>query len=185
MIRALIMWMVRRRIMKAYSDEHPPVRQNWPITIVAWRENMGRSDPERQVVARRYQPFLMDEHSTRVGNKVWWKLPWWAPCNALLHHWRTHEDVQMHDHQRWSITIVLRGQIVEKTPWGEQTLRAGAVVFRSQRYIHGFRLEREHSARTWTLFIVGRRTGVQNTFDVKRQFERPRRGPDLPEPEED
>lgn len=172
MIRAVIMWMVRRRI---YSRTHPTARQNWPISIVQWRPSMARSNPDREVVARRYQPFFMDEHAVSDGSRLYWRLPRWAPFNALLHHWRTHEDVQMHDHQRWSVTIVLRGELTEKTPWGERRLRAGSVVFRSRRYIHGFRCEAEHSTRTWTIFIVGRRRGVQNTYEVTRRFEAPAR----------
>ena len=172
------MWCVRRKVYYKTNSEGKRYRGNYPVSIVQWRSHKEadwRSE-ERQVVARRYAPFFLDEHTPKDGSKVYWRLPRWAPCNALLHHWRTHEDAQMHDHQRWSITIVLRGELTEFTPWGERRLRAGSVVLRSRRYIHGFRCERQHSARTWTLFIVGRRVGVQNTFEVKRQFERPNRG---------
>lgn len=170
MIRALIMWMVRRN-------------DGIKTPIVQWKKNVdpanrlkNEREGTRQVVAHRYAPFLPDEHTPSDGAKVYWKLPRWAPCNALLHHWRTHEDEQMHDHARWSITVVLKGELIERTPWGERRLRAGSVVLRSTHYIHGFRCDREHSARTWTLFIVGRRKSVQNTYAVVRRFEAPNRG---------
>lgn len=123
------------------------------------------------VVADRYSPFWDDEIQ-RGNNTIYRKLPWYRPFNILLHHWRAHDDgVFMHDHPRSSLTICLRGQITEKTPWGENILRPGSIVFRSHKYIHGFRVEKEHSCRTWTLFIVGRRKHCQNTYKVTRRTE--------------
>lgn len=181
MIRAFIMWMVRRKL---YYRNHK-ARSNWPVTIIQWKPNPDFNPAKRiqneaegihHPVARRYAPFLNDEYSTRDG-KLYSKLPWWAPFNALLHHWQAHEDDTMHDHARRSLTIVLKGEIIEKTPWGEKRLRAGSMVLRSTKYIHGFRVDPEHSCKTWTLFVVGRRIGVQNTYSVERRFEAPiRRG---------
>lgn len=163
------MWMVRRAL---------PYRAQ-PMT--AWRPgyvNSGSTGNRlanerlglRQVNARRYAPFLLDEIQRGDGS-IYRPLPWWAPFNALLHQWRTHDDELMHDHPRWSVTIMLKGQLVEKTPWGERVLRPGSVVLRTSRFIHGFRVEREHSASTWTLFIVGRRRRCQNTYIVTRRTE--------------
>jgi hypothetical protein len=119
-------------------------------------------------------PFFKDEIQRGDGT-IYLPIPRWSPFNALLHHWRAHQDSSFHDHQRWSITIVLRGELTELTPWGEKRLKAGSIVLRSTRYIHGFRVRPEHSARTWTLFVVGRRRGVQNTYEVTRRFEAPAR----------
>lgn len=122
-------------------------------------------------LANRYQCFLSDEIQ-RGDETIHRRLPWWAPFNVLLHHWVSHDDgPEFHDHPRWSITICLKGELVEKTPWRETVLRPGSVVFRSSRYIHGFRVEKRHSARTWTLFIVGRRRHPQNTYVVTRRRE--------------
>ena len=152
MIRFLIMWMVRRT---PWHFQHPLT--NW-----------GREGRPAKKLAMRYYPFLPDESLTS-NNRIHRKLPWWIPCNALLHHWLSHDDNgDMHDHPRWSITICLRGQITEMTPWGERTLTAGSFVFRGTRWIHGFRVLPEHSARTWTLFIVGRRKTMQNSYIVRR-----------------
>jgi hypothetical protein len=159
MNRRFILWMLRRT----------PGHLKYPVT------NHPRDGRPAKKGAMRYAPFLPDEFLTG-SNNIYRRLPWWTPCNALLHHWLSHDDGgDMHDHPRWSITICLRGQITEITPWGEKTLCAGSVVFRGTGYIHGFRVLPEHSARTWTLFIVGRRKACQNTYQVTRQSPTPDR----------
>ena len=164
LVRAFILWMVRRT---AWHYQHP-------LT------NHGREGRPSKQLATRYYPFLPDEIVTSRNN-VYRKLPWWLPCNALLHHWLAHDDGgDMHDHPRWSITVCLKGEITELTPYGERPLRAGSIVFRGTGYIHGFRVKPEHGARTWTLFIVGRRKAAQNTYVVTRQTPAPDRS--LPAP---
>lgn len=151
MIKRFIAWMVNR---SPWDETHPLT--DWGTkTKVAWR----------------YAPFWPDEIQ-RGNNTIWRKLPWYRPFNILLHNWHTSDDGNnLHDHPRWSITIVLRGQLTEITPWRERVLRPGNVVFRRAKYIHGFRVEKEHSNRTWTLFIVGRRKRPQNTYVVTRVTE--------------
>jgi hypothetical protein len=94
------------------------------------------------------------------------RLPWWLPFNMFLHDWHPAPGFEedMHDHPRWSITIVLRGRIVERTPWGSRLLRPGSVVARSRKYIHGFAFDPSYSGEIWRLFIVGRRKHRQNTY---------------------
>jgi hypothetical protein len=162
-IRSFIMWMVRKT---EWCHVHPLTP--WPSDIRRVRR-----------IANRYMPFLPDELQ-RGDDTIHLPLPWWAPFNVLLHHWLAHDDLnELHDHPRWSITICLRGELTEKTPWGERTLRPGNVVFRSSRYIHGFRVKPEHSARTWTLFIVGRRRRAQNTYVLTRRTEAADRARDI------
>lgn len=109
----------------------------------------------------RYEPFGQDEWGA-------YKLPWWKPVNALLHRWVAGKDQReaMHDHPRWSITVCLRGKIIERTPWGERTLTPGSVVIRSRKAIHSFEVPDGYRGKTWTLFIVGRRKHRQNTYEV-------------------
>lgn len=97
------------------------------------------------------------------------RLPWWLPFNAFLHNWNPEPGAteEFHDHPRWSITICLKGGIVEETPWGKRELRPGSIVLRSRRAIHRFSLAK--GADVWTLFIVGRRKVRQNTYRVKAQ----------------
>lgn len=164
-VRAFIVWMVRRT---KWWARHPLVQ--WLPNVDPKRRLKNEREGVRKVVARRLMPFFQDEIQ-RGDDTIHRALPWWAPCNALLHCWFAHEDVEMHDHPRWSVTVCLKGQLIEKTPWGERVLRAGSIVFRSSRYIHGFRVAAEHSGRTWTLFIVGRRRRCQNTYVVTRRIE--------------
>lgn len=98
-------------------------------------------------------------------------LPWWMPFNAFLHHWDLADGVaeEFHDHPRWSVTICLAGQIIERTPWGDRLLKPGSIVFRSRKAIHAFCAPQGYAGETWTLFIVGRRKHRQNTYAVTAQ----------------
>lgn len=174
MNRALIMWLLRRcrgrwggwGNWQHMTQWHPLTKNSGSTTCRLESERLGI----RKVVARRYFPFFDDEIQRR-DNAIYRKLPWYAPFNAVLHGWVAHDDEQMHDHPRRSVTIVLKGELIEKTPWGDKRLRPGSIVFRSPKYIHGFRVEPQHSARTWTLFLVGRRAYPQNTYVVTRRTE--------------
>lgn len=99
------------------------------------------------------------------------KLPWWRPFNAFVHCWRPAPELResIHDHPRWSITVCLRGRIIERTPWCERLLTPGSIVFRSHKAIHSFEVPRGYQGKTWTLFIVGRRKHRQNTYVVTPQ----------------
>lgn len=148
--------------------------------FIAWA--VKRSPHEQAVVTfddvflfHRYQPFRLDEwhdelwdrHKDRYPKRPN-SLPWWLPINAFLHSWNPEPGSQegFHDHPRWSITICLKGQIIERTPWGDQLLKPGSFVVRSHRAIHAFKVPDDYSGEIWTLFIVGRRKHRQNTFVV-------------------
>ncbi len=75
----------------------------------------------------------------------------------------------MHDHPRWSITICLRGRLIEHTPWGAHVLSPGVIVVRSRKAIHEFEVPIGFRGKTWTLFIVGRRNYRQNTYRITRR----------------
>lgn len=113
--------------------------------------------------------FLWPDEWIRKG-QVWNRPPWWRPFNAFLHCWRPkHDGEEFHDHPRWSITVCLRGQMVERTPWAERILRPGSIVIRSRKAIHGFYVPLQFRGKTWTLFIVGRRNHRQNRYAIKAQ----------------
>jgi len=103
----------------------------------------------------------------KVDDQRPFALPWWMPFNAFVHHWKLGPDTpeSFHDHPRWSITVCLKGRIIERTPWGERLLRPGSVVVRSRKAIHAFEVPKD-SGDVWTLFIVGRRRHRQNSFEV-------------------
>lgn len=96
--------------------------------------------------------------------------PWWRPFNAFLHCWNPkHDGEEFHDHPRWSITVCLRGTLVEATPWSERTLTPGSIVMRSRKAIHSFRVPKCSRGKTWTLFIVGRRNHRQNRYTITKK----------------
>lgn len=144
LILALIRWLSAR-------DPHP-------LRVVTHEDG-------RQLLWR-HQPFWPDEWTGPTGKK-YNRPPWYRPFNILLHRWVASHREEMHDHPRWSITICLRGKIIEHTPWGNRTLKAGSIVVRSRKYIHAFELPPEHAGNAWTLFIVGRRNHRQHGFVVK------------------
>lgn len=116
------------------------------------------------MIFRRYCPLWPDEWVANDGTH-YDRPPWWRPFNIFLHRWEAEHRDEMHDHPRWSITICLKGRIIEKTPWGQRTLTPGSVVFRSRKAIHSFELP-SSEGETWTMFIVGRRNHRQNGFIV-------------------
>ena len=116
----------------------------------------------------RFEFLWPDEYITHRGHFD--RPPWWRPFNVLLHCWKPeHDGEEMHDHPRWSITICLRGELTERTPWSERVLRPGSIVIRSRKAIHAFRVAPEFRGRTWTLFIVGRRNHQQNRYVIEPQ----------------
>ncbi len=118
----------------------------------------------------RFEFLWSDEWVSRDGSRRWNRPPWYRPFNALLHCWRpAHRGETFHDHPRWSITICLRGQLVERTPWGERLLTPGAIVVRSRKAIHAFHVPDGYRGKTWTLFIVGRRNHHQNRYVIQGQ----------------
>ena len=123
---------------------------------------------DRENSFRRFAFLWRDEYVSRSGQH-WDRPPWWRPFNVLLHCWRPSPRTEeaMHDHPRWSVTVCLAGRIVERTPWGERTLRPGSVVVRSRKAIHAFRVPDGFRGRTWTLFIVGRRNHQQNRYVIR------------------
>ena len=130
------------------------------------RRNMNTFEGQRS--ARRIEFLWYDEWIK--GDKRYNRPPWWRPFNAFLHCWNPeHDGETFHDHPRWSITLCLAGQLIERTPWAERTLTPGSVVIRSRKAIHAFYVPPEHRGKTWTLFIVGRRNHPQNRYVIQDQ----------------
>jgi hypothetical protein len=150
----MIAWLLRPAVDRFIARAQG--REVHPINVVRHED--------RAVILHRYQPFWLDEWIGGNGEH-YNRPPWWRPFNVLLHQWVATHNEEMHDHPRWSVTIVLRGTLVEHTPWGSRVLTPGSVVIRSRKYIHAF--EFVPGVEPWTLFIVGRRNHKQNGFIVK------------------
>lgn len=128
----------------------------------------------------RYAPFWPDEsYSVRADGRRWNRPPWWRPFNVLFHRWEPEPGTEeaLHDHPRWSVTVCLRGRIIERTPWGDRVLRPGSIVIRSRKAIHAFAVPAEYSGKTWTMFVVGRRNHAQNSYVITPQGVGPTKGP--------
>ena len=123
---------------------------------------------EWQNTFKRFAFLWPDEWVGKKGH-VYEKLPWYRPFNLLLHCWRPPLGVEeeMHDHPRWSITVMLLGEMTEKTPWGSRLLKPGAVVFRGRKSIHAIDIAPEFRGKTWSLFIVGPRRWDQRWYKVR------------------
>lgn len=142
--------------------------------LIAWAQ---RRDPfplrmvtheDHRLLLNRYCPLWPDEHHycDMSGSLVRvCRPPWWRPFNIFLHKWQAAHRDEMHDHPRWSVTICLKGSLIEHTPWGSRKLTPGSIVVRSRKAIHAFELPDE-GEETWTMFIVGRRNHRQNGFLV-------------------
>jgi quercetin dioxygenase-like cupin family protein len=60
------------------------------------------------------------------------------PTNLRVHddRWDPGSETSMHDHPGPAILAVVEGELVEETPDGQSTLRAGHVYWRTARQIH-------------------------------------------------
>jgi len=125
-----------------------------------------------QHILDRYQPFWPDEFISKGHGRHFNRPPWWRPFNILLHRWIISQREEMHDHPRWSITICLKGRMIEHTPWGSRILTPGSIVVRSRKAIHALEIL-PSDGETWTMFIVGRRNHQQSGFLVM-PFGKPR-----------
>ena len=94
----------------------------------------------------------------------WYLIPRNRLLNVYLHHVRhSDDDRALHDHPWWSLSVMLRGALIEVTGANHLSdpdhrraaLFAGDVVFRSGRFAH--RLEVRPRETAWTLFITGPR----------------------------
>lgn len=149
--RLILLWLIRRARRKCH----------FPRMYAAQRVVTFDS----KFLFWRFQPFWYDEWVRKDG-KVSNALPWWRPFNALLHQWIPEPGTRegWHDHPRWSITLCLAGTMTEHTPWGDNVLTPGKMIFRTRKYIHAFSVP--EGSKPWTLFIVGRRKHKQNSYTV-------------------
>jgi hypothetical protein len=118
---------------------------------------------ENKVSTRRFHILWPDEYWDDARGLVN-ALPWYKPFNAFLHCWTGSDAGLMHDHPRWSISIVLKGALLEQTPKKDKWLTPGSVVFRRSPYVHRLIVPDRHKGKTWTLFIVGRRVYRQHYY---------------------
>lgn len=78
--------------------------------------------------------------------------------SVRVHHWTGPDDDRaFHDHPWWFITFVVRGGYTDRSPSGDEHLRAGSVRYRPALHRHTV-VPDETGA--WTVLITGPRTRV-------------------------
>lgn len=154
----------------------------WAIRTKPYVKNKSNIWYHQQIIGRhgktsirRFMPFWEDESKylrVKDGNVIINKpMPWYRFFNINLHWWYQDDGETFHDHPRWSITIVLRGQLIEETPWKTKILNPGSIVIRSYRSIHRFKMDSRYKGKTWTLFIVGKWKHSQNEYLITNLYE--------------
>lgn len=161
MMSALILWLLRcaRKTAGAKASVQSSRFYRQPIVTAS----------TGAMIFHRFCPFWFDEYVLWDGTHKR-RPPWWRPFNILLHHWVGSDGPGYHDHPRWSITICLRGRIIENTLLaGARELRAWDIVFRKHTAVHRFDIVPGYEGKTWTVFIVGRRrVGYRQTIYHKK-----------------
>lgn len=101
-----------------------------PIKL-AWRERLGLPDC----------PYV-----------IRWRIetPWFS---VRLHHWLGPDDDRaFHDHPWSFVTVVLRGAYTDRSPEGDERLRAGRVRYRPARHQHTVVPD---PGGAWTVIVTG------------------------------
>ncbi len=108
------------------------VARNHPPVLIKWAEPLGL--PECPYVVR-------------------WRIE--TPLGSLrVHHWLGPDDGRaFHDHPWWFVTLVLRGGYTDKSPDGDERLRAGSVRYRPALHRHTVVPD---AGGAWTLLLTGR-----------------------------
>lgn len=110
------------------------VGRNHPPVLIRWAERLGL--PGCPYVIR----WLIE---TPLGS-------------VRVHHWLAPDDDRaFHDHLWWFITLVLRGGYTDRSPAGDEHLRAGSFRFRPALHRHTVVPD---AAGAWTLLLTGRTT---------------------------
>ena len=85
-----------------------------------------------------------------------WRLEIRGVGSVRVHHWLGPDDDRaFHDHPWWFITLVLRGGYTDRTPGGNEHLRAGMLRYRPASHQHTVVPDR---GGAWTLLITGPKT---------------------------
>lgn len=96
---------------------------------VKWRQRLGRADCP---------------YAER------WVLDLGAFSIRLHHFLHSDDDRAFHDHPWWFVTLVLRGSYIDRSPAGDDVLRAGSVRYRPALHRHTVVTE-----GVWTVLVTG------------------------------
>lgn len=101
---------------------------------------------------RKADVFIGGEEETYM--RRWWLIPRNRWFNIYLHHvMKSDEDRALHDHPWWSLSLLLRGEMLEVDQSGRERIEQGQFRWRGSEYAH--RLEVRDQESAWTLFVTG------------------------------
>jgi hypothetical protein len=70
-----------------------------------------------------------------------------------LHHWISPDDARsFHDHPWWFITLVIKGNYIDRSPDGDDHLYMGSIKYRPAAHRHTV-IPSQHGC--WTIIITG------------------------------
>jgi hypothetical protein len=85
----------------------------------------------------------------------WWLIPRNRFFNVYLHKFtRSDSDRALHDHPWYSMSVLLKGKLLEHQLGADRWIKRFVPVFRSARFAHRLELI---EGPVWTLFITGPR----------------------------
>ena len=127
----------------------------------------GLRDSNNNIGTTRFEVLWRDERWNDTFGLINSR-PWYLPFNIFIHRWFRSDSGLMHDHPRWTITIVLTGHFIEELPKKRRWLSPGSVVFRSHNSVHKIIIPKGQKVRT--VFITGRRRWRQHYYngEIKR-----------------
>jgi hypothetical protein len=112
----------------------------------------------RRIAARRPPDFVVGDRGMPYLRR-WFVIPRNRVFNIYLHEFlRSDDDRALHDHPWPSVSLLLRGRLVEHTIAAggihhHRAVQTGALRFRMPRFAH--RIEIVPGESAWTLFITG------------------------------
>lgn len=98
---------------------------------------------------------VINEKTGQPYLKRWWLIPRNVLFNIYLHKFEgSDDDRALHDHPWYSISFLLKGEMLEHLFSGARTVPRFWPVFRSAKHAHRLELVQ---GPVWTLFITGPR----------------------------
>lgn len=107
-----------------------------------------------------------------------WRLEIRGVGSIRVHHWiGPDDDRAFHDHPWWFWTFVFKGSYTDKSPDGDDRLRAPALRYRPA--LHRHTVVPDHPGGAWTILVTGPRVRTWGFWEVladgREKFRKARR----------
>ena len=116
----------------------------------------------RAVMESRAPDFVIGaDHPDGPYMRRWWLIPRNPIFNVYLHEFlRSDDDRALHDHPWWSLSIMVRGFLLEQHAKGRRSIKNGAITFRRAAFSHRIEVPRSLAMEGFypvTIFLTGPR----------------------------